>query len=1040
MRKGFKKISAGVFFSLCLCTQVTGQYDTDHFTRYTVKDGLTDNAIICLQQDAQGYIWVGTDAGLNRFDGKTFKQFNRGMAPFYLPSPSIWRMKRFGTHDLGIVTRGGFQMLNTRTYEHKTYLIPDSSAMSPILNTMWDVVELQDGSYAMTSAAGFYVFDRNGRVTLRHDEFNTKDIGKKRMLYGRDIYPLGDKKYLAFVNEEGVGIYDDKTKTFREEDIGRSPYDFFIRGSFPDTLNWIVKFQIDAGKYLFIPVLRNKIVYYDRGSGKKIISTIPEKVSESLNWESRITQVNDSIFLLTSRSDGFYMLKLDRRTGAVSCDGKVFLKGSKILSLLVDKDKRLWVGTTQGLFRQEMQRPMISVFPGPTFDEENYVGGFSGGFRHDNKLYVGRFSLRGGMVVADPNTLQFTKEISFFNTETNWNEVRSIEMYYKDTLWIGTNGGILWYATKTGRYGKLHDDPRYEWTKGFAAVLAPARSDGYAWMCSMLDGKVARYHIASRTTTLFTSKTTPALPFDKVKHVVYDSYGDVWIGGHSLTRWNNKLQLFDTLITVYGGPNKFHDDIVIMRADDNGSLWMHNPYNGLLEYRIREKKFIAYGMKDGLGSDMLISMSPVIDGRLWLAASNNLTLFDTRTRQFTIYDGDDGLPEEKPYSRRIFFDKEAGQLYLFTYKYLVRFPYLPERKRDLSSDLIVEELDVDGKKVIYQPADHRLDFGHRENNLTINYSIIDFEKGNYQFAWRMNDNDPWTVVGQQRSISFNNLAPGRYHIQLKASGKPGIEKIKTISFTIASPVWKRTWFIALAAALLAGSAFWLYRRRIRSIRQKANIDRMLSQTEMKALQAQMNPHFIFNSLNSIREMILNNENKDASHYLSKFAHLIRITLDQSTQTLVSLRSTIDYLQRYMEMESIRNSLFTYEITAAPELDIDEVDVPPMLIQPFIENALWHGVSANNKKIHIKVDFSKKGETLVCMIDDNGMGIRQSQKNNAENNRHYRSHGIANIRNRVELLNEKYDLKGRFTIEDKKEIDAGSGTLVTLHLPIEIKES
>jgi sensor histidine kinase YesM len=186
-------------------------------------------------------------------------------------------------------------------------------------------------------------------------------------------------------------------------------------------------------------------------------------------------------------------------------------------------------------------------------------------------------------------------------------------------------------------------------------------------------------------------------------------------------------------------------------------------------------------------------------------------------------------------------------------------------------------------------------------------------------------------------------------------------------------------------------------------------------------------------------MILNNENKEASRYLSKFAHLIRITLNQSTQSLVSLRNTIDYLQRYMEMENIRNSLFSFVITRDEELDPDEVLIPPMLIQPFIENALWHGVSANNKSIHIRVSFKKVKETLVCTIDDNGIGINQSQKNRADNTGRHLSHGIANIRNRVELLNEKYNLHGRFTIGDKKDICGETGTLVTLHLPIEIKE-
>jgi LytS/YehU family sensor histidine kinase len=193
-----------------------------------------------------------------------------------------------------------------------------------------------------------------------------------------------------------------------------------------------------------------------------------------------------------------------------------------------------------------------------------------------------------------------------------------------------------------------------------------------------------------------------------------------------------------------------------------------------------------------------------------------------------------------------------------------------------------------------------------------------------------------------------------------------------------------------------------YRNRIRIIRQKANIDKLLSQTEMKALQAQMNPHFIFNSLNSIGEMVLNNENKEASNYLSKFARLIRITLDQSSQAMVSLRNTIDYLERYMEMENIRNSHFTHQVIVDPALDIDETMVPPMLIQPFIENALWHGVSANNRRIHVKIVFSKVNDNLVCTIDDNGVGIDHARQHAPVNGRHQPvGYKYSNLRSLVE---------------------------------------
>ena len=188
-------------------------------------------------------------------------------------------------------------------------------------------------------------------------------------------------------------------------------------------------------------------------------------------------------------------------------------------------------------------------------------------------------------------------------------------------------------------------------------------------------------------------------------------------------------------------------------------------------------------------------------------------------------------------------------------------------------------------------------------------------------------------------------------------------------------------------------------------------------------------------------MILNNENKEASHYLSKFAHLIRITLDQSSESLVSLRNTLEHLDRYIEMEQIRNNQFTCAVIKDEELDIDDTMIPPMLIQPFIENALWHGVSPGNKDIDIRVDFKKEGKNLVCTVDDNGIGINQSLKDRVESGIYHNPVGISNIQSRIGLLNKKYNLECSITIKDKSKLNMGgqSGTLVILKLPLEIKE-
>jgi two-component sensor histidine kinase len=494
------------------------------------------------------------------------------------------------------------------------------------------------------------------------------------------------------------------------------------------------------------------------------------------------------------------------------------------------------------------------------------------------------------------------------------------------------------------------------------------------------------------------------------------------------------------MMNVYGGVNKYNDNILILTADNNGSLWLHNAENGLLEYRIREKEFVAYTIKDGLPSSVLQCFSPVVDDILWIGSANTLTRFNTKTKKSFVYDYNDGFPDESPNNRKIFYDPERNTMYMYCKNYIVRFPATITRPRAETGELLIQEFRVNDKTSWYHP-NGKLRLRYNENTINLQFNIIEFESPNrYQFSYRLDKEKDWTIAGFGRSIQLKGLPPGEHIIQLRASGKNGEEKLKELRFNIAKPFWKTTGFFLCMGLLLTAIVIYIYRRRLHSIHQKANIDKQIAQTQMKALHAQMNPHFVFNSLNSIREMILNNENKEASHFLSKFAQLMRMTLDHSVRSFISLHSTMEYLERYIEMEQIRNDQFTCRILADEELDPDETVLPPMLIQPFIENAIWHGVTGTKKGININIDFTKEDEQLVCIIDDNGMGVNQSLANKKQGVETHTPVGIANILNRVKLLNERYGLACSVDIVDKSTLTGQlQGTRVTIRLPLQINE-
>ncbi|MGB4845846.1 MAG: two-component regulator propeller domain-containing protein, partial [Ferruginibacter sp.] len=470
--KWFFYFCSGIIF---LLQTAKAQYAEKDFVHYTVKDGLSDNFITGMQQDDQGYLWIGTDVGLNRFDGNSFKNFYQGSAGIPLQSSTVSRLKVFKPGHLGILTRGGFQLLDTRKFSLQNFYIADSTSFSSQRNACWDAMQLPDGSFAVTSAAGFQVYDRSGKVVFLYDAYSVKDIGKKRILYGRDIFKLNDKEYLVYVEEAGLAYYNHEKKIFRQIDPSDKTWSNFSHPVITSGVSWAVKYQLTKDQFIFIPSGKDSILFYDHHLKKRTVSGLPYKLSLEISWESKIRMLNDSVFLINGGRYGFYLFHLNRQTGRVTTDGKQLMPDFKIASVFLDKDKRLWLGTSAGLLKQKLNRPLISSYryPNPPGQTGNLVTTYS----HKNKLYAGRFSwTNGGLSVINPASMQIEKHIQFYGGNNRWNEILSIQMYHPDTLWLGTSQGPLWLDTKTYSYGKLFKEKDSLWV----SVLAPVNSDGYA--------------------------------------------------------------------------------------------------------------------------------------------------------------------------------------------------------------------------------------------------------------------------------------------------------------------------------------------------------------------------------------------------------------------------------------------------------------------------------------------------------------------------------------------------------------------------------
>ena len=268
--------------------------------------------------------------------------------------------------------------------------------------------------------------------------------------------------------------------------------------------------------------------------------------------------------------------------------------------------------------------------------------------------------------------------------------------------------------------------------------------------------------------------------------------------------------------------------------------------------------------------------------------------------------------------------------------------------------------------------------------------------------------DSWSPPATMNTVNFANLAPGKMTFEVKAIHPYDYtlsSEIKRVSFCIESSIWKKRWFQLALGVLILSLGFLFLRNRINSI-QKRNNDRerklklqnKLLDLERNALQLQMNPHFIFNALNTVKKQLRVHDVKRSEQILTKFSSLIRNTLEHSRQTSINLEDEIELLENYLSIEQLsRNHSFKYTIEQNVE-DSFDISIPPMMLQPFIENAIQHGVAGRDNG-QITITFHQRGKMIVCHIKDNGPGLKQPSEST------HKSRAIQVTTDRLALLTD-----------------------------------
>jgi ligand-binding sensor domain-containing protein len=451
------------------------------------------------------------------------------------------------------------------------------------------------------------------------------------------------------------------------------------------------------------------------------------------------------------------------------------------------------------------------------------------------------------------------------------------------------------------------------------------------------------------------------------------------------------------------GGLRFREGCSCATFDDSGRIWAALGTN-IERLDPKGPASLTFYPEDGIsaGSFQLGVCLSASDGKLWFGGGNGLAVF---------------LPDD-----------------------VIPYPYPPSPHL---ASFAVNSIPYKGN--LYFDEAEYLEFAYNENNFSLElraagYHLPRLSRIRYRL---LGYDDAWQIAENGATIRYNQLPPKKYYLELIAINANGIEsEPKVLCLIIHPPFWQRWWFVLLVFVALVSFGYAIYAYRLNQLKKEWGFRQKNLISEMKALRAQMNPHFIFNALNSIKALVLRQENQKADHALGRFADLMRQMLDNSSQETVPLEREIEFLEHYLAVEAMRfNQPFDWSIMVAEDVDDYEVQIPTMILQPFVENAIVHGIMPKPEGGKLVIDIAQDGPSLRCRIEDDGIGRAAAAKRKSSAAKHHQSQGIAITLERLALYDQKNGLCSSCQTNDLFGADGQpAGTQVIIHIGIKHESS
>jgi hypothetical protein len=651
--------------------------------------------------------------------------------------------------------------------------------------------------------------------------------------------------------------------------------------------------------------------------------------------------------------------------------------------------------------------------------------------------------------------------------------VQWVKMDENGDPWFACEGGISHFLESTENFESFR---HIDFFKGPGIGKAEVRmlepdQNGHIW-CGTTGRGLCRFDMKTKKFDCNLGKSVidliepneNQLPIS-VHDIRIAKNGEIWAAAVQKLGFHTRLYRFDpktavwhrfTFSKVYTDKKSNlwqvpNDNLIWDIAQDcsDSIIFVHGPGAGLRSFNKNTLQWAQFFIDDhnDANSDVNnigVNMECYTDSLLFIGRYDGVFVFiKNKNSMYRIYKIEENRTDGNQ-SGCLIFPNKMGDLWFSSQFALFKLenpnPTLPD-SITRRPKIFIKSFLADGEQKIPHPTQKLSEIQLTEDceSVKISFYGLPFMVPNQlEYRYKLEKKGQnWVELGQNHEIQLDRLAGGAHQILIQVRRpNEGWSETTQISFSINIPFWKNPWFQWICALILGGAGFFFYRMKIREARQEAEFKRQIAEVEMTSLRAQMNPHFLFNCLAGINSLLQKNDRERASIYLTKFSRLVHLILENSKNDRISLHNDLDSLRLYLDMESLRfEPKLQFDIIVHPKIRMDDVYLPPLLIQPFVENAIWHGLMQKPQGGKVIIEYQPEGSNqLLISVLDNGIGRAKSAEISSRNALKNKSHGLQITNNRIRLLNDLHGTNTSVEIIDLyDESGVAMGTRVDLRI-------